>query len=215
MSCSPMRIRPWVGSSSPATMRRVVVFPQPEGPSRAKNEPSGTVSERSRTATNVPNFFVSSSRCRSWSVSATHHSVVLGLVVLLLRLGQRHELVTFFQLLRRGEDEGTVDRGLVELRDLLLRSLDGAEVVVPRGELRGVDRVVVEVHHLLDVPLVLGLVRNEHVVGPDGEPLLRRQPLVLAAAEEVDDVAAPCLARDDVTGLHVVDVVVAGEAADL
>ena len=43
MSCSPMRIRPRVGSSSPATIRSVVVLPQPDGPSRAKNEPLGAL----------------------------------------------------------------------------------------------------------------------------------------------------------------------------
>ena len=41
MSWSPMRIVPAVGSSSPATMRSVVVLPQPDGPSSAKNEPCG------------------------------------------------------------------------------------------------------------------------------------------------------------------------------
>ncbi len=36
------RMRPEVGSSSPAIMRSVVVLPQPEGPSRQKNSPSST-----------------------------------------------------------------------------------------------------------------------------------------------------------------------------
>jgi hypothetical protein len=34
-------IVPEVGSSSPATIRSVVVLPQPDGPSSAKNEPCG------------------------------------------------------------------------------------------------------------------------------------------------------------------------------
>ncbi len=37
------RMRPQLGSSSPAIMRNVVVLPQPEGPSMTKNEPSSTV----------------------------------------------------------------------------------------------------------------------------------------------------------------------------
>ena len=36
------RIRPEVGNSSPAIMRKVVVLPQPDGPSRQKNSPSST-----------------------------------------------------------------------------------------------------------------------------------------------------------------------------
>ncbi len=36
-------------------MRRVVVLPQPDGPSRQKNSPSRTVNVESRTATKSPN----------------------------------------------------------------------------------------------------------------------------------------------------------------
>src|SRR3982074_1244418 len=38
----PMLISPPVGCSSPATQRRVVVLPQPEGPSRTTISPAGT-----------------------------------------------------------------------------------------------------------------------------------------------------------------------------
>ena len=65
MSSSPIRMLPSVGSSSPATIRSVVVLPQPDGPSRAKNEPGGIVSERSSTATNEPKRLVTRSRRRS------------------------------------------------------------------------------------------------------------------------------------------------------
>ena len=37
MSCPPRRILPSVGASNPASIRIIVVLPQPEGPSRAKN----------------------------------------------------------------------------------------------------------------------------------------------------------------------------------
>jgi hypothetical protein len=38
-------------------MRRVVVFPHPEGPSNMKNSPSATVNDDDWTAVNSPNFF--------------------------------------------------------------------------------------------------------------------------------------------------------------
>src|SRR3954463_12493712 len=58
MSSSPSRTRPSVGLSRPPTMRSVVVLPQPEGPSRAKKEPAGTVRVRSSTAVKLPNRLV-------------------------------------------------------------------------------------------------------------------------------------------------------------
>src|SRR5436309_5743342 len=54
-SSPPNRMRPDVGSSRPAIIRSVVVLPQPEGPSRQKKSPSGTVNVESRTAVNPPN----------------------------------------------------------------------------------------------------------------------------------------------------------------
>src|SRR5215217_6689707 len=67
MSVSPSRIAPAVGVSRPATILSVVVLPHPEGPSRAKNEPCGTVTDRSSTATKLPNLLVSRSMTRSLS----------------------------------------------------------------------------------------------------------------------------------------------------
>ena len=64
-SSSPSAMRPRVGRSSPATIRSVVVLPQPDGPSSAKNEPRGTVSVTSSTATNEPNTLVTPSSRRS------------------------------------------------------------------------------------------------------------------------------------------------------
>jgi hypothetical protein len=46
----PMLMVPPVTLSSPATMRKVVDFPQPDGPSRIMNSPSRISSETSRTA---------------------------------------------------------------------------------------------------------------------------------------------------------------------
>src|SRR5438874_4125003 len=47
---------PPLGASSPASSRTVVVLPAPLGPSSARSVPSGTRSEMSSTATNVPNI---------------------------------------------------------------------------------------------------------------------------------------------------------------
>ena len=58
MSSPPRAMLPEVGSSSPATMRSVVVLPHPDGPSRAKNEPWGTTRSRSSTAVKEPNDLV-------------------------------------------------------------------------------------------------------------------------------------------------------------
>ena len=58
MSLPPSVIVPSVGVSRPATIRSVVVLPQPDGPSRAKNEPVGMSRSRSFTAVNVAKLFV-------------------------------------------------------------------------------------------------------------------------------------------------------------
>ena len=55
------RIRPSDGSSKPAIIRSVVVFPQPDGPSIVKNSPSRIVNDTSSTAQKAPNIFVTPS----------------------------------------------------------------------------------------------------------------------------------------------------------
>ena len=45
-----MRMRPVVGSISRLTIFRLVVLPQPDGPTSTQILPAGTVSERSLTA---------------------------------------------------------------------------------------------------------------------------------------------------------------------
>src|SRR5882724_4889215 len=54
-SCPPSRMRPSVGSSRPAIIRRVVVLPQPDGPSITKKAPSSIVKLEFLTATKSPN----------------------------------------------------------------------------------------------------------------------------------------------------------------
>jgi hypothetical protein len=53
-----MAMAPSVGSSKPASMRRSVVLPQPEGPSREKNSPARTVTETWSKAVKAPKRLV-------------------------------------------------------------------------------------------------------------------------------------------------------------
>ena len=52
------RMSPASGSSNPATIRIVVVLPQPDGPSSVRNSPSRMSIERSSTAVTSPKRFV-------------------------------------------------------------------------------------------------------------------------------------------------------------
>jgi hypothetical protein len=51
---SPMRMSPELTVSRPATMRRSVDLPHPEGPTSTHNPPSGTVKETPFTASKPP-----------------------------------------------------------------------------------------------------------------------------------------------------------------
>ena len=51
---SPIHTSPALGSSSPATMRMVVVLPQPLGPSNTRNSPSAMSSDMGSTAVDEP-----------------------------------------------------------------------------------------------------------------------------------------------------------------
>src|SRR5579859_4450476 len=62
------RICPSVGSSKPPIIRRVVVLPHPDGPSREKNSPSPMVRSTRSTAATVPR--------REWKVLATPTSSI-------------------------------------------------------------------------------------------------------------------------------------------
>ena len=53
-SRSSIRILPALGTRRPATIRRTVVLPQPEGPSSETNSPSLTASDTDETATCSP-----------------------------------------------------------------------------------------------------------------------------------------------------------------
>src|SRR5687768_6731332 len=60
-------IEPSVGYSKPAIMRRMVVLPQPEGPSRVMNSPLLTARSTLSTTAVLPNFLTMRVSCRSGS----------------------------------------------------------------------------------------------------------------------------------------------------
>src|SRR5690242_18698037 len=64
-------------------MRSVVVFPQPEGPSSAKNEPRGISSERSSTATTPSNRLVTFSIRTSAATVRSSATLATGAVSVL------------------------------------------------------------------------------------------------------------------------------------
>src|SRR5690349_69830 len=63
---------PESGGTNPAIIFSVVVFPQPDGPSRVRNSPRATVRSMPSTAANCPKFFLTlSSRTASSSILLT------------------------------------------------------------------------------------------------------------------------------------------------
>src|SRR5215471_7447243 len=83
------RMRPEVGSSSPAIIRNVVVLPQPDGPKMTKNEPCSTVKFTPFTALNAPNDFAT-------------NSALISAMVLIRKMADDHES----QRARQDGDEG-------------------------------------------------------------------------------------------------------------
>src|SRR3954453_15480191 len=57
-SCPSIRISPASTSSSPASIRSAVVFPEPDGPTRTMNSPGATVRSRPSSAGGVPGWNV-------------------------------------------------------------------------------------------------------------------------------------------------------------
>src|SRR5690606_13083270 len=109
MSSSPSRTEPEVGSSSPAIMRRVVVLPQPEAPSRAKKEPSGMVRSSGCTAVKSPKTLLTpeSVIVMVWSSLALRADELgeLGFVTGVFTARHRPEVLAPLDRLRVGEDQ--------------------------------------------------------------------------------------------------------------
>src|SRR3954470_11620504 len=71
MSRPPIFTIPVSGCSNPAIMRRVVVFPHPEGPRRASKAPGSTVNVNGATAATLPKRFDTFSRSSLSAMSAS------------------------------------------------------------------------------------------------------------------------------------------------
>src|ERR1700712_2358998 len=156
MSRLPIRISPTVGCSSPATIRRVVVLPQPDGPSNAKNEPCAMVRSTPSTAVNGPNRLVSDVSTRSpespfgadpamtgavpfstRNLSAAGREGLEGLVVLgLLGLGQATEDMRAAQHLLGREDQRVLGHVRIIGHQELFGALDHRDVVDVVHDLR-------------------------------------------------------------------------------
>src|SRR5690348_15170653 len=67
----PISTSPEVATSSPAATRRTVVFPDPDGPTRTRNSPSGMTRFRSSMATVPPGNTLRSPRNSSSATSAS------------------------------------------------------------------------------------------------------------------------------------------------
>ena len=68
-SCPLIWIVPVVGSSNPAIMRSVVVFPQPDGPRKETSSPFSISRLKSSTATELANIFETFVRVKKFMVS--------------------------------------------------------------------------------------------------------------------------------------------------
>src|SRR3954469_3265724 len=212
-----MAISPAVGCSSPATIRSVVVFPHPDGPSSAKKAPEGTVRSRLSTATNEPKRLVrplnrrsdppeapppseTVTGCSVIAMSASDECLELP-VVLLLRLGvETLEDVGSGQRRSRGEDELVVRHVGVSLDQFLLGALHRGDVVDVVLDRRHDLRRVVVVDQDLGVLLVSRLVGDEEVVRPlhvtgAGKGVAK----LVVVSLKLDHVAGPGHAGGDVT----------------
>src|SRR4051812_17235809 len=105
MSVSPIRMDPEVGVSSPATIRNVVVFPHPDGPRSAKNEPCGTSRSSSFTAVKEPNSLVTWDRCKLREPSDACDIGELPFVLAGLVLLEGHEPVGRLERVLGREDQ--------------------------------------------------------------------------------------------------------------
>src|SRR3954454_7361033 len=156
MSLPPSVMLPEVGVSRPATIRRVVVLPQPEGPRRAKNEPVGTSRSSDFTAVNAANCLVRLRSCNppetltsvAREASATCDIGKLPFVLSGLLVVEHHEVERVLEVFLGGEDQRVVDERVVDLDHRVLSALHGTDVVDVRRQLRCHLGLVVEVDPL-------------------------------------------------------------------
>src|ERR1700682_2731623 len=122
-----MRIRPYEGRSSPASIRSVVVLPQPEGPTRTMNSPASTVRFRSSTAVSPPKSLCTPSNLTSVSISAAHRATEVECPAEVAR----HEQVEDDHRQREQErEDGEVAELEQAMRAHEVIDLDGAGLIV-------------------------------------------------------------------------------------
>src|SRR5680860_1042146 len=132
-----------VGVSSPATIRSVVVLPQPDGPRRAKNEPLGTSRSSDFTAVKLANSLV---RLRSRrptypptsdfsGASATCDIGKLSFVLSCLGVVEHHEVERVPEVVLGGKDQRVVDKRVVDPDHRVTGAFDRADVVDVRRQL--------------------------------------------------------------------------------
>src|SRR5262249_39656894 len=127
----PMGSRPRAGCASPATQRGVVVFPQPDGPSRTTISPAGTTKLTPSTAGRpAPNAFT---RSRTSSVAA-----ILSLLSV-LRHCERSEAISFRLRMTRGGDCFVAHRSRVYPRSAIYNTQVGQArlACAPRNDAEG------------------------------------------------------------------------------
>src|SRR5438270_245829 len=157
----PMRMSPAVTSSSPAIIRRVVVFPQPDGPTRMQNSRSRMVSSIPATASTSPKRLTTRSRTTSAMVGVGRRSDGAKLLLGVVHGGADGFALRHFEVL--------VDVGVV----LGCRAV-GADRVADHRALAGGDEAVVG-----------AVVPAQHLVG---HGLLEE---LLPVGEDVADLLAP------------------------
>src|SRR5262245_3384466 len=96
---SPMRISPEVTSSSPATMRSVVVLPQPEGPTSTRNSLSRISRSTSFTAWKPLSYFLFSARIETCAMRLPLH-----------RAGEAGDVVLDEERVDQGDRHGAEQR---------------------------------------------------------------------------------------------------------
>ena len=217
-----------VGSSSPATIRRVVVLPQPEAPSRAKNEPWGTVRSRSSTAVKAPNVLrhadqVEVAPLSAWSPCVGQLYQATGSLRTSPVLRRSSASVRALKpwscrgVAASGKISGLSARSGSIFCHRVLGALDGADVVDVGGQLGRDLRVVVVVDELLGVapcgsPSTGSACCPTTASGPT--PGVTNLMSSFSALSWID-VAGPGDAGREVALVQVLLVVVAGELADL
>ena len=120
ISVPSMLIAPEVGVSKPASMRKRVVFPQPEPPSRQNSSPAKISSDTSSTAFTAPNDFVTFWILMKGSAFGANQGRAVGVVCVINRklgpIGIAHKLPCELRFTKKTAHPGIKVRGLCNLR---------------------------------------------------------------------------------------------------